>query len=314
LQQLPLIVKIILGYAKIDLQSFLEGSTSTIDDTDTFGRTALHWSSSRGDTASVRTLLAFGAAVSLPEQTGMTPLHVADSEEIVNLLLRYGARIDSRDHWDRTPLHWACDRGKSQEVVEALLKGGADVHATRRNSSNIEVCALHMTTDFGFDDLVKCLLDFGASINARTRPDGQTALSIAVSRDNPLIVDELLRRGANAAEITSAGETILHNAAKCCSAETMRVLSSAKLSSICLRTCDSNGCTAMDAFTLREDKTESLEVAFQELVETIQQEYFQDAMADEKKLNAYLGYSKIQQECHKDEISQLMEGCPGSFA
>lgn len=70
------------------------------------------------------------------EASGKTPLHIAsrrgtfeiaDTLEIIQLLLASGALIDVHDQWGWTPLHLAVQQGNLQ-VVEALVAAGADVN------------------------------------------------------------------------------------------------------------------------------------------------------------------------------------------
>jgi ankyrin repeat protein len=223
-QQLPVLTKIVLKMISLDINSFLQASSSSIDEIDSYNRTALYWACSRGDDMAVRILLGYHANVSLAERTGLTPLHIADSAAIVELLIAAGAMTDVRDTWDRTPLHWATYQGKSVEVVSALIAGGADVNISRWNSSGYAECALHMAADFGNDELVQCLLDNGAEINLRPHKTSLTPLATAVWRSKPLTVQRLLARGADPSTVCADGQTILHLAAAFADMETMGVL------------------------------------------------------------------------------------------
>ena len=90
-----------------------------------------------------------------------TALHMASwygSIEVAKLLIERGAKIDCKDHKNKTPLHWAA----------------------RYNQ-------IKMT---------KLLLDNGANIEARTT-EKQTPLHIAVLGLSNSVIAELLRRGAD---------------------------------------------------------------------------------------------------------------------
>jgi ankyrin repeat protein len=224
-QQLPILTKIVLKMISLDINSFLQASSSSIDDVDSYNRTALYWACSRGDDTTVQTLLNYRADVSLAERTGLTPLHIADSAAIVELLIAAGAKTDIRDTWDRTPLHWATYQGKSVKVVSALITGGADVNISRWNSSGYAECALHMAADFGNDELVQCLLEHGAEIDLRPHKTSLTPLGTAVWRSKPLTVQLLLARGADPGIVCAGGQAILHLAAAFADMETMGVLS-----------------------------------------------------------------------------------------
>lgn len=82
-----------------------------------------------------RTLLDLGATVdaSSGESYGQTPLHGAVSAEMADLLLKRGARVDSRDRFGATPLFRAVvdgvalgERKERLALIETLLAAGAD--------------------------------------------------------------------------------------------------------------------------------------------------------------------------------------------
>jgi ankyrin repeat protein len=78
-----------------------------------------------------RLLIQKGARVDARDDFNSTPLHWAawsDSEAITELLLRSGADKNARDKFDRTPLHKAAEEG-SLEVVEILVRVGVDLTA-----------------------------------------------------------------------------------------------------------------------------------------------------------------------------------------
>jgi ankyrin repeat protein len=65
------------------------------------------------------------ADVSVTDKWGRTPLHLAMSREMVELLVAKGANPNARDEDDATPLHLAAPY-PTPEVYEALLDHGAD--------------------------------------------------------------------------------------------------------------------------------------------------------------------------------------------
>lgn len=267
-QQLPVLAKVVLGFVNIPLHDYLEASSAGIDDTDSFGRTALYWAASRGDYQSVKSLLIYGANVSIAEQTGLTALHIADSALVVRILLEFGAKINKRDRWDRTPLHWACYQGKPTEVVQELLINGADIHAVRlsADSDGIRLYALHMATEHGYVDLVECLLDSGALIDVQTQPTGLTPLFLAVMGNKLDIIETLLKRGADVTVRNSAGETLLHAAAAFATSETIGLLSDLAQRSIFIDVPCRTGRMAWDIMQLRVDKTPALQDDFGRLL------------------------------------------------
>jgi ankyrin repeat protein len=102
--------KVVLSLARGDLRQQLEASTSTIDDRDADGLTALHWATARGNVDAVKVLLEFGAAPNVYSRRGLSPLTWAAQSpsarraEIVQELLNHGADVNHPDSYNRTPL------------------------------------------------------------------------------------------------------------------------------------------------------------------------------------------------------------------
>jgi len=71
------------------------------------------------------------------KQSLCTPLHVASANGhliISELLIQYGAHVDTRDHNQDTPLHLASDHGQL-EIVYLLLTSGSNVNSQGRGDS-----------------------------------------------------------------------------------------------------------------------------------------------------------------------------------
>ena len=97
------------------------------------GWTPLHTAVFRGRAAVVQILLEHGAAVSLKDDRGDSPLHLACSgkrmtgrEAILRSLLLKGADVHGKDRYGRTPLHRAIAHGSIQSL-KLLLGRGADI-------------------------------------------------------------------------------------------------------------------------------------------------------------------------------------------
>lgn len=91
--------------------------------------------------AAINLLLAFGANPAQADSNGRAALHVVaessvwKSEEVVLALLKAGADIEAPDKFGHRPLHLAVRQWLKEEqpfVLLALLESGADVHARNK--------------------------------------------------------------------------------------------------------------------------------------------------------------------------------------
>jgi ankyrin repeat protein len=98
---------------------------------------AIHQYAINGDASGVAAELANNPnGVNLPEDDGLTPLHLAAENchsNVVVLLLERGAKINATDKDKATPLHLAAQEGCS-DVVTVLLEHGAKINARDDNN------------------------------------------------------------------------------------------------------------------------------------------------------------------------------------
>jgi ankyrin repeat protein len=200
------------------------------NETDELGLTALHWASANSAPEIVSLLVAAGARPSAQDAYGLTPLHYAAQmrarSEVIRSLVTLGADPNARTFSDpagqakviwlwavestvgpahpalagATPLHLAAltDAGN----VQALLSGGADVHAASRTGWT----ALHFAAAAGQQALMEPLLRAGADVNV---PDGQgrTPLHIAAGAGYVDAARRLVNAGALIDVRDSSGRT-----------------------------------------------------------------------------------------------------------
>lgn len=163
------------------------------------GYTALHIAVRRGDVDVVTALLARGADpnarviratparrisddVALPrEVVGSTPLWLAARYGHVHILEALGNAADPAltGNDGSTPLMMAIGRDPrvSLEAARHLINRGADVRA----SDELGDTALHRAASAGFDEIVRLLVDKGASVDARNH-QGQSPLAMTRRR------------------------------------------------------------------------------------------------------------------------------------
>jgi len=165
----------------------------------------------KDNTRAAKRAISMGADIESRNDYDRTPLHEAcmrGRTVIVHLLLEAGARVDiaglPSDHeWDL--LQAACIDGYTA-IVRLLLEHGAKVEmpdmAGRR--------PLHLACEYGYSGITQMLLDAGAEVDARDH-QGWTPLHLACSdigyiNSAPLLLDH----GADATIRDSDGFTPLH--------------------------------------------------------------------------------------------------------
>lgn len=123
----PLIYAAMQGYSRL-VEMLLESGadTSSVNET---GFDALHASSMHGDPVTALALVEGGADLeTVDSSVGATSLHMAaqaGNHQVVEVLVRAGAKVDQRTTDGETPLYLAATRDKSR-VVSVLLRTKAN--------------------------------------------------------------------------------------------------------------------------------------------------------------------------------------------
>jgi uncharacterized protein len=151
----------------------------------------------RGDRQAVRAALSRKADVNVAQVDGTTALHWAvdrDDLEMVDLLIRAGARVDARTREGVMPLQLAAVNGSAQ-MLDRLLKAGADPNAALTAASDT---AVMMAARTGKAEAIRVLVESGANVNAKESWGGTTALMWAVSEGHTAAARALIAAGADA--------------------------------------------------------------------------------------------------------------------
>jgi ankyrin repeat protein len=128
---------------------------------------------------------------------GKTPLCIAKSAEMAELLVERGADIHFRDSKGRTPLLHQVLSARP-EIVRVLLRADPRlIHDVDKNGEN----ALHLCVNHTFQKSLECaeiLLTARPPIDLNAkRNDGLTALDIAIKSNNTVFKDFLRRAAAS---------------------------------------------------------------------------------------------------------------------
>ena len=123
----------------------------------------------------VRALLDKGANVNATDQSIVKPIELAvtsGSIEVVDLLLKHGARVNLRPPW--LLLHRAASQGRVK-MMRFLMDQGADINALDPSGQTALVCTVRFARQ---PDAVRFLLDRHIDVNVKDS-QGHTALFYA---------------------------------------------------------------------------------------------------------------------------------------
>ncbi|CAB0035018.1 unnamed protein product [Trichogramma brassicae] len=177
------------------------------------GDSLLHWALNREHKNVAELLLRNGADPTLANENGLTPLHVICASfcdlyciEMAKMLFevsdeRYQpVQIDARDIKGNTPLHLAIDYYVYKNLVEFLLKNGADPNATNEEGSTpLHIACIECSETFDMLEIFfKTNKELDQLVQLDTRDNsGRTPLQYAVARLLPDVVELLLDHGAD---------------------------------------------------------------------------------------------------------------------
>ncbi|KAK6360342.1 Ankyrin repeat and SOCS box containing [Orbilia blumenaviensis] len=175
-----------------------------------------------GHLDAVRTLLNYNARVVCYNNIGMSPILTAAERghlDILKLLWYHlgpaGAEEVKNDEnsTGRTALFLATKRGHT-DTIKFLISEKADVRTSCDDGwTPIHAAAHHGSGDEGLE-VIKMLLEEGASLNARIVETGYTPLHIAAARGDVSYVSELVEAGAKLDVRSNMGYTPLYTAVR----------------------------------------------------------------------------------------------------
>ncbi len=163
-----------------------------------------------GNLGRMMELITNEANINQPNNSGMTPLHIACGKqqgkglEIVKLLLQHGANINQTNEKGTTPLYIALLLGQ-EEIAKELINNGVDINELRPDNAT----PLYMACRKGFLAIVQALIKQGVDINEARDYCGNstTPLIGACSGGHAEVVKFLLENGADIHKTNKNGET-----------------------------------------------------------------------------------------------------------
>ncbi len=181
---------------------------------------SLYHSTEHADLACFRLLLERGASHTNPNVLN----HMLDREEPegVRILLAAGANPRDRNQRGETPLHWAVWRGRSPQIVAALLDAGAEIDARRADERTAYALAAqsHQTetadllrsrgANTELSDLDRFLAEGGDPPRTAIHPDDYRLITDMAQHRRIDAVRGLLAAGLPVDALGEHGATALH--------------------------------------------------------------------------------------------------------
>lgn len=167
---------------------------------DRVGNTPLHWAVMRLNYQAAVILVQCGADLSRKNDSGKTALHVVVSQcskgdsqtnltahrKMVKFLITVGAKVDSGDVNNVTPLHIAAEMGDVVLVETLLVDGGAFVNVTDDVGETPLFYALRNQNP----EVVKKLVEHKANLFTKNE-EGETPLEFCISNRDAGMIDLL---------------------------------------------------------------------------------------------------------------------------
>ena len=190
------------------LVSLLIERGAYVDSLDNYAKTPLFSAISYGDEKVCKLLLKAGAKIDLVENYGESLLikavYHSFSRETIKLFLDHGVQVNFQDPTGQTPLFKATEL----EIVELLIKAGAKTDIRDNHGKTL----LHHAAGIDNEAIIQTYLDLGVQVNSQDH-DGRTPIFQAAEWKNPAVIEVLLKAGARTDIVDVNGETLLHHAA-----------------------------------------------------------------------------------------------------
>ena len=218
------------------LSEIIDDENSNVKDKS--GKSLLHAAVTGGNIRLVNIIISHSADVNVHDNMGNTPLHLSQHIEVIQELLRAGAKIDAANNHGLTPLYGAKDDKK-----ELLIKEGADQFFLKKDDSltplhyaikigNLEMAkeailrndkmlyvaddelksTLHHAVARNGNnrlDIIELLLNSGVNVNVKDKFGG-TPLHYACDKNDLEVVKKIVESGANINSKNNEWETPLY--------------------------------------------------------------------------------------------------------
>lgn len=133
-------------------------------------------------------------------------VNMANDIKTLNLLLKFGAKTETKDRAGLTPLMRAARDRQGLEQVELLLNYMADVNAITDSRNDFRT-VLHFAVLSSNISIVDILIQNGADVDQKppfSEPDRPSPLELAILSGDPYMVGILLKAGSYSFNVSQA--------------------------------------------------------------------------------------------------------------
>ena len=181
----------------------------------------IHYAAKNGDASKIDCLVRHGIDVNDSRYAFLNKslIHMGAESGYaasIDCLVKHGANVNSLDTNRRTPLMLGIvERNGGVELVESLIKHRADVNIADMNGQT----AMHMAVEFSRSativvSIINCLANCGAQMNVRDNHYRMTPIFLAPHFANEVVMDCLIKNGADFSILHDDQKTLLHEAAR----------------------------------------------------------------------------------------------------
>jgi ankyrin repeat protein len=139
----------------------------------------------------------------------------------LKLLIQNGAGVNVADNWNKTLLHYACEKQKlSYDFVKTRIQSEADLDLVDSSDRT----AAHYACMTGSLEKLQLLIDNGANVNVKTATSTLLQFACESSCVSPTVTELLIRNVADLNSIGQQGRTPMHHACVGGCSERVRLL------------------------------------------------------------------------------------------
>jgi uncharacterized protein len=185
-------------------------NSASLEITTNLGHTPLHIACERYKLDLVQVYLDHKARPECLDRNNNTPLHIllmspgrdTIAKDILDVFLKTGVRINSKNNEGNDPLLLACAKGYTK-VCQLLLQNGGNPRVVNDMGNTV----VHQCAASGHSELVEMLLDLAIPFISILNSEGDTPLHIAVKNNHADVAAVLLRKGSSLTLKNQAGKT-----------------------------------------------------------------------------------------------------------